>query len=899
MPDWKAEIRQRLANSKLPPAREAEIVEELAQDLDDRFEHALASGATKDEAYQAVMRELAESDLLARELRLVHPPAPQESVVLGTQRRINMLADLWQDLRYGVRTLVRNPGFTAIAVLALALGIGANSAIFSVVNTVLLQPLPYKDSDRLVMVWEDDTAGGFPKDTPAVGNYIDWRDQNQVFEGMAAMANLSFNLTGIGDPEQIEGRLVSANLFSLLGVQPQLGRTFLAEEDQPGRNNVVIMSHGLWQRRFNSNPDVIGKILTLNGQSAQVVGVMPPHFQFPTREDELWAPIAFTPQQLTNRNRHYLQVVARLKPGISLQQASAEMNTIAVRAQQQFPDSNNQLGVAIVTLREHLVGDIKPALFVLLAAVGFVLLIACANVANLLLARAAVRQKEIVIRVALGANRFRLVRQVLTESLLLAAVGGGLGLLLAVYGVSVLKSFIPENIAQAQTVAIDGKVLLFTFGVSMVTGLIFGLIPALQASNFNLNETLKEGGRDSGAGTRGNRIRSLLVIGEVAISLILLVGAGLLINSFLRLRGVDAGYRTDNLLTMRIVLPDLKYREHAARTAFYTDVINRVEALPGVQSASVVNWIPLVRQGDSIGFSIAGVPDAGPGQRPTVMTRVVDPKYLQTMSIPLLQGRNFESQDKLESPGVAIINETMARRFWPNQDPTGKRITPGRYTSTDPNDWITIIGVAKDVRQVDLAVEPKPQMYLTYIQADFFAPRHLIVKTSVEPKSLASVVRKTVWEVDKDQPVSNILTMDEVLSESIARQRFSMLLLGVFAAVALVLAAVGIYGVMSYSVAQRRNEIGIRMALGAQKSDVLKLTVGHGLKLVLIGVGCGLAGAFMLTRLMSSLLFGVRATDPTTFVAISVILVGVALLASYIPARRATKVDPLVALRYE
>jgi predicted permease len=898
MPDWKSEIRQRLANLKLPPAREAEIVEELAQDLDDRYEHALGAGDTAGQAYQAVLRELAESDLLARELLLVHRPQ-QESVVLGTQRRINMLGDLWQDLRYGVRALVRNPGFTAIAVLALALGIGANSAIFSVVNTVLLQPLPYKDSDRLVMVWEDDTAGGFPKDTPAVANYIDWRDQNQVFEGMAAMADQSFNLTGIGDPERIEGKLVSANLFSLLGVAPQVGRTFLSEEDQPGRNGVVVMSHGLWQRRFGSDPNVVGKTLSLNGQTVQVVGVMPANFQFPSREEELWAPIAFTPQQLASRGRHYLQVVARLKPGITPEKASAEMNTIAVRLQQQYPDTNNQLGVAIVTLREHLVGDIRPALFVLLAAVGFVLLIACANVANLLLARAAVRQKEIVIRVALGANRFRLVRQVLTESLLLAAIGGGLGLLLAIYGVTVLKSFIPATIAQAQAVTIDGKVLLFTFAVSMVTGLVFGLIPALQASNFNLNETLKEGGRDSGAGTRGNRIRSLLVIAEVAISLILLVGAGLLINSFLRLRGVDAGFRSDNLLTMRIVLPDLKYKEHAQRTAFYSDVINRVQALPGVESASVANWIPLVRQGDSTGFSIAGVPDGGPGQRPVVMTRVVDPKYLQTMRIPLLQGRNFEPQDKLESPAVAIINETMAQRYWPNQDPTGKRITTGRFTSTDPNDWITIIGVARDVRQVDLAVEPKPQMYLTYIQADFFAPRHLIVKTKVEPMALAATVRKAVWDVDKDQPVSNIRSMEEVLSESIARQRFSMLLLGIFAAVALVLAAVGIYGVMSYSVTQRRNEIGIRMALGAQKSDVLKLTVGHGLKLVMIGVAFGLAGAFALTRLMSSLLFGVRATDPATFIAISVILVAVALLASYIPARRATKVDPLVALRYE
>jgi len=901
MPDWKKEIRRQLSALRLAPTREAEIIEELSQHLDDRYEQSLENGATTEEAYQAALLELTESDVLAQELRGVERPVRQEPVVPGAQRRMSMLGDVWQDLGYGLRMLLKNPGFTVVAVVALALGIGANSAIFSVVNTVLLRPLPYQDPERLVMVWEDDTKGGYPRNTPSAGNYVDWRAQNQVFAGMAAIADLSINLTGTGEPERLDGRRVSANLFPLLGVEPQLGRAFLPEEDQPGGNRVVLLSHGLWQRRFGSDMNITGKPLTLNGESYTVVGVMPPHFQFPSREDQLWVPIAFTSEEAANRGRHYLQVIARMKPGVTIEQAQTEMNTIAARLQQQYPDQNTDVGATVTSLHEHVAGDIKPALLVLLGAVGFVLLIACANVANLLLARAAVRQKEISIRVALGASRLRLIRQFLTESILLAALGGVVGLLLSLWGVSVLKSFIPENISQAADITIDGRVLLFTLLVSLLTGLIFGLAPAAQASNFNLNETLKEGGRDSAAGSRGNRIRGLLVIAEVAVSLILLIGAGLLINSFLRLRNVDPGFRTDKLLTMQVELSALKYPDHARRSAFYTELIERVEAVPGVRSAAVTNWIPLLRQGDSIGFSIEGRPDPPPaqGKRPTVVTRVTSPHYFETMGIQLLQGRGFVEQDRVDAPAVAVINETMVRRFWPDQDPIGKRITPGSPDSSNPDDWITIVGVAKDVRQFELVTDPKPQMYLTYQQAGFFAPRHLVVSTEVEPLSLAPTVRKAVWDIDKDQPVSDISTMEQVLSESIARQRFSMLLLGIFAAVALVLAAVGIYGVMSYSVTQRTREIGIRMALGARRSDVLKLTVGGGLKLVLIGVVIGLGVAFVLTRVMASLLFEVSATDPVTFIVISLVLIGVAALASYIPARRATKVDPMVALRYE
>jgi putative ABC transport system permease protein len=900
MPDWEGEVRRRLAGLRLKPTRETEIVEELSQHLEDRHEQALRGGATGEEAYRAALQELTEGDLLAQGLRRVERPARLEPVAPGTPRRFGMLGDLGHDLRYGVRMLRKNPGFTAVAVVALALGIGANSAIFSVVNTVLLRPLPYHEPERLVMVWEDDTKHGYPNDTPAAANYVDWRDQNTVFEGMAAMADQSFNLTGSGEPERIDGKRVNANLFGLLGVAPLHGRALAAEEDRPGANKVVILSHALWQRRFGSDAGVVGRTLTLNGEGHTVVGVMPADFQFPDREAELWVPIALTQQEAANRGRHYLEVVARLKRGVSLEQARAEMSTIAARLQQQYPEQNTDLGASVEPLHEHLVGDIRPALLVLLGAVGFVLLVACANVANLLLARAAVRQKETALRTALGASRLRLVRQFLTESVLLAALGGAVGLLLSVWGVRLLKSFIPENISQVKAIAVDGRVLGFTILVTLLTGLVFGLAPAAQASRFNLNETLKEGGRDAAAARGGNRVRGLLIIAEVAVSLVLLAGAGLLINSFLRLRGVDPGFRTDNLLTMSVVLPQQKYPDSARRAAFYSDMIGRVEALPGVRSAAVTNWIPLVMQGDSIGVTIEGqpVPVPGQGKLPVIVTRVVSPHYFGTMGIQLLEGRGFEEgKDRADSPCVVVVGESVARKYWPGESPLGKRIAPGRPQT--PDDWCQVVGVAHDVRQRELASEPNPLMYLTYAQAGFFAPRYLVVKTEGDPLALAGTVRKTVWEVDGDQPVSNVSTMEGVLSESIARQRFSTLLFGIFAGVALVLAAVGIYGVMSYSMAQRTREIGIRMALGAQRRDVLKLAVGQGLRLVAVGVAVGLAGALALSRVMTSLLYGVSATDPATLATISLVLVAVALLASYIPARRATKVDPLIALRYE
>ena len=896
MPDWREEVRKRLSRLNLEPAHEAEVVEELAQHLDDVYQRSLKSGVTEVEAKSAALKELATEGFLQKEMQRSQTPF-KESPVAGGPTNSNFFADFLHDLRYAARLQRKNPGFTIVAVIALALGIGANTAIFSVVNTILLRPLPYKDPERLVMVWEDATRHGYPRDTPAAANFVDWRDQNQVFESMAAVADTSFNLTGSGDPERLEGRRVSANLFPLLGVEPQIGRVFNAGEDQPGAQRVVLLSYALWQRRFGGDPGIVGQALTLNGESYVVVGVMPARFQFPSSDDQAWVPIAFTQQEAGNRGRHYLQVVARLKPGVSLAQAQSELSTIATRLQQQYPQSNAELGATVQPLHEHLVGDIKPALLVLLGAVGLVLLIACANVANLLLARAAVRQKEIAVRVALGARRWRLIRQFLTESVLLSTLGGLVGLAIAYGGLALLKAFIPENISQARDISIDLKVLGFTFFVSVVTGLIFGLAPAIQAARFNQIETLKEGGRDAATGGSGKRLRGLLVTAEVAISLVLLIGAGLLINSFLRLRNVDPGFRAENLLTMKIVLPEPKYEAIERRSAFYTDLIQRVQSLAGVRSAAVTTNLPLYRQGNSIGISIEGQPAPPPGQERIVVTRIVSPGYFDTMSIPLLRGRQLSEQDTETTPNVVIVSETMARRYWPGEDAIGKRIAAGRVRS--PEDWIQVIGVVKDVRQFDLTAEPKPQMYLTYRQAGFFDPRDLVVKTDVDPGSLATTVRKAVWEIDKDQPVSNIQTMEEILADSIARQRFSMLLLAIFAGVALVLAGVGIYGVMSYSVAQRTHEIGIRMALGAQTSAVLKLAVGYGMKLVIAGVVIGLIAAFALTRVMSTLLFGVTATDPATFTLISLLLIAVAALASYIPARRATRVNPIIALRYE
>ena len=895
MPDFKTEIRKRLAGLNLSPTREAEIIEELSQHLEDAFEAAISQGATEDEAHRTALNEL--GDLLGRELQRSERRVPQNPAPMGTRRKSNFFADAAQDVRYALRMFAKNPAFAGIAIVALALGIGANTAIFSVVDAILLRPLPYKNPQQLVMIWENAAHLGFPKNTPSPANFLDWRKQSTVFEGMAACGEQSFNLTGVGEPERLDGRRVSANLFDVLGVNAIVGRTFVPQEDQPG-TKVAILNEGLWKRRFGGDAGVIGQAITLNGETYTVVGVVRSTIKLPSDgkwRDQVWVPLAFSSEEAASRGNHFLEVIARMRHGATLAQAQAEMQTIMARLAKEYPVYNMRIGAVVRPLHDEIVGDIKPALLILLGAVVFVLLIACANVANLLLARAAVRQKEIGLRLALGADRARLTKQLLVESVLLSLLAGIAGLGLAYAGLNVLTRFVPPEVMQVDTIAINGKVLVFTLLVAIVTGLIFGLAPATQTSHLDLNDTLKESGRDSGSGGRGKRLRSTLVVAEVAVSFILLIGAGLLINSFMHLRNLDPGFRADHLLTATVDLSEVKYPDTPRRVAFFDEVLRRIRALPGVQSAAAAGNLPFVYHGDSMNMAVEGIPDPPADQWPDVIYRMVGPGYFSTMEIPLVRGRDYNDQDTLDTTPGVIISEMTAKHYWPNQDPIGKRLKPGESTSDRP--WRTVIGVVKDVRQNDFIAPPKMQMYLSLQQMKSMTANALVVRTTVDPLSLASAVRNAVWSVDKDQPVANIELMEHIVAGAVARQRFSMLLLGIFAALALVLAAVGIYGVMSYSVAQQTREIGIRIALGARRSDVLAMTVKNGLKLVATGLVFGLMIAFGLTRVMATLLFGISATDPITFMTIALVLLAVATLASYIPALRATRVDPMIALR--
>ncbi|HEX8140372.1 MAG TPA: ABC transporter permease [Pyrinomonadaceae bacterium] len=802
-----------------------------------------------------------------------------------------MMSTLWQDLRYGLRMLRKNPGFAVVAVIALSLGIGANAAIFSVVNAVLLRSLPYDDPDRLVVLRENKPPQ-FPEFSVAPGNFIDWQKQNTVFEKLAAVRGFPYNLVDAGsEPERLRGARVSAGLFEMLGARPAQGRTFLAEEDQPGHDAVAILSHSLWQRRFGGDPNIVGRSISLNASSYTVIGIMPPTFQFPDRETEIWTPVAFDEKQAQQHGGHYISVVGRLKPGVTLAQAQTEMSAIAARLAQAYPDTNTGWGVSLFSMQEYESREIKPALLVLLGAVALVLAVACANVANLLLARATVRQREIAIRSALGASRWRVIRQLLTESVLLAIVGGGIGLLLALWGTDLLLALAPENLPRVKGGTLDMRVLLFTGLITIVTGLIFGLVPALQSSRPNLNETLKEGGRGTTGGQ--GRVRSLLVVTEVALALVLLVGAGLLIRSFYRLQQVNPGFNPKNALAVSVSLPAKKYGEEEQQAAFFTELIERVSTLPGVVAVGATQSLPI--QGDYVlSFNIEGRPPDAPGTEPSTNYYAVSRDYFRAMGIPLLRGRLFTEQDKKDAPRVCVINETMAKKFFPGEDPIGKRLN----VTNGPERFREIVGIVGDVKQYGLDQPTTAQTYEPYLQTPF-SGMTLIVRTEGNPVAFGGSVRSQVLSIDKDQPVSRIRPLEQIVAESMARQRFAMLLLGIFAVVALILAAVGLYGVMAYSVTQRTHEIGVRMALGAQQRDVLKLVVGQGMILALVGVVIGLVASFALTRVMTTLLFNVSATDPLTFLVIPVLLTLVALVASLIPARRAMKVDPMIALRYE
>jgi len=804
---------------------------------------------------------------------------------------------LWQDLRFGLRQLLSKPGVTLIAVLSLALGIGANTAIFSLVDAVLLRPLPFHEPDRLVMVWEDATQVGFPRNTPAPANYADWKSQNKTLEDMAALNWRNYALTDEGEPEKVEAQGVTANFFSLLGVKPLLGRSFTADEDKEGADRVALISYGLWQRRFGGDPALVGKEILLDGQKRTVLGVMPAGFQFLSKETGLWVPMAFSAEDLANRGGHYLTVVARMKPGVTLTAASADIAAVTRRINQDHPMHGFELGSVVISLREQLAGDVRISLIVLLVAVGCVLLIACANIANLLLSRGASRYREIAVRTALGAGRLRIVRQLLTESTLLAVAGGLTGLLFAWLSFSFLKQIIPESMAMNAGVKIDARIFGFTLLLSLLTGIVFGLAPAMQAAKVDLNEALKQSGGRTGTGAGHRRLRSALVVTEIALALVLLVGAGLLIQTFLKLRALDIGVNPENVLTLRTQLPRSKYGELSRRTAFYQQVLERVRALPGVVAAGYTTAVPLTWKGGTSGFTVEGKVE-GPGQ--DANNRQVTAGYLETMGVKLRQGRFFDEHDDAQAQPVAVINETMARQYWPGESAVGKRFRLGGTDSTSP--WRTVIGVIGDVKEMGLEAPPKAEFFFPYQQLPdmlWNLPRDLTVRTTGDPLSVAAAVRQAVWSVDPAQPVSNVRTMEEIMAEEVAQRRIGMTLLAAFAALALLLASLGIYGVLSYAVTQRTQEIGIRMALGANRRAVLRLVMADGLRLAGVGVAIGLGASFALTRLMSGLLFGVSASDPRTLVGVTLLLTAVALLACYIPARRAAKVDPMIALRYE
>jgi putative ABC transport system permease protein len=802
-------------------------------------------------------------------------------------------------LRYGARMLRRNPGFTAVAVVALALGIGANTTIFSCVNALLLRPFDFATQERLVMVWAQKLAVGNIRGSVSPGNYNEWREQAGVFEELVTYNQQHFNLTEGDQPERLTGSRVTTNFFKALDVKAERGRTFLPEEGLEGRSAVVLVKHSLWQRRFGSDPALVGKTISLDGRPHTVVGIMPQDFEFPMNGSELWAPMAFSQKEATNHYSHYLQVFGLLKPGATLEQARAEMGAIAARQQEQYPDANAGRTAFVEPLRDSFVRGSRMYLIIMMWAVGFVLLIACANVANLLLVRGASRRKELAIRLALGAGRWRVVRQLLTESLLLALVGGALGVFLSVWGIEFISKGIPptytQYIAGWRKLGLDWQVLGFTLLASLLTGLVFGLAPALQTTSVNFNESLKEGGKGaSSGGARRNLLRSALVVSEVTISLVLLIGAGLMIRSFVELARADLGLRAENVLTLELSPSRDKYPEPGQRIEFYERLLERVGQLPGVDEVAAVNFIPIDRGGtSSSNFTVVGQPPPPKGQEPYAEYRMISPRYFEAIGTPLRQGRAFTAADDERSPRVVIVSETMARRFFP-----GGKAVGGHLVINEKDGPLEVVGVAADVKDEDIEEEAELSVYLPYRQ-DPWWKMGLIIRTASGPEGLAPAVRSEVLALDRDLPVYNVRTMQAVIDETLSPKRLAMILFGFFAFCALLLAAVGIYAVMSFAVTQRTHEIGVRMALGAQASDILRLVVGHGVLLTLAGLGLGLAGSFALTRAMSELLYGVSATDPLTFAAISLLLAAVALLASYIPARRATKVDPMVALRYE
>ena len=800
------------------------------------------------------------------------------------------------DIRYAIRNLVKRPAFTIIAVVTLGIGIGANTAIFSSIYSLLLKPLAFPELDRVVAIWDKNPSRGVRHNEVAMANYLDWQAQTQSFEHLALYAWFSANLTAGEKPERVQGFAVTANFLDVTGVKPIVGRNFTPEENQPGKSEIAIISYSLWQRRFGGDPNILNQTITINNFPCVIVGVMPEHFNYP-KGGEVYAPFELTPSITSNRTMHGYYVIGRLKPGASIESAQAEIDNVNARLEKQYPETNTGLGATVYSLVDDMVRAYDKPIWITMAFVGFVLLIACANIANLMLARASGRHKEIALRAALGANRWRIIRQLLTESLIVALIGGAFGVLLGFWGIDALRWSNPGDAAQFAAgwyqLGINVPVLLFTLGLSIFCGLIFGLAPALQVSKPNLIGALKEGARQVSGSS--HRLRSSLVVFEVALSLVLLVGAGLSVRSFLSLVKTSPGFNADNVMTMRLLLPRAKYKDETLRAAFYSELLQRVKTTPGVESAAFVNYLPLGGSNSSDYYLVEGEAVPQPGNENEGRYRVATPDYFQTMRIPIVSGRAFTEQDKDGAPPVVIVNETLARQHWPGQDAVGKRIRIDGPPEKNP--WLQVVGVIADVKH-ELNLPVTPEYYLPHAQ-DSWSSMVLVARTNVDPTSLAAAFRQQVWSIDKDQPVYDVQSMNEVWSLAASMYTFSSITLGFFAAVALLLASLGIYGVMAFAVTQRTQEIGIRIALGASTPDVLKLVVKHGMRLALFGIVIGLAGAWGLTRFMTGILVGVQPTDLLTFVVVSGCLLIAALLACYLPARRATKVDPLVALRYE
>jgi putative ABC transport system permease protein len=813
--------------------------------------------------------------------------------------------DLVADFRYGLRILMRNPGFTLAAIVVLALGIGANTAIFSIVNAVLLRPLPYQDASRIMQVWHVPPAKSFPGMTlfsVSPANYLDWQSQNGSFEQMAAYGFASFNVGGGEQPESIRGAAVAPGFFSILRVQPVLGRTFSPEEDRSGQGHVVILGHALWRDHFAADPGIVGRNILLDGQTYTVVGVMPPKFKFPDWAN-LWVPLAWSDEKRAVRGNHNYLVIGRLKPEVVVQQAKADLGAISARLEQQYPEDDKGWGATVLPLREQIVGDVRPALFVLLGAVAFVLLIACANVANLVLAKTLARKKEIAIRTSLGASRAAVLRQILAETLLLSVAGGALGLFLARLCMTLIQKFLADRLPSSTEIIIDAPVLAFTLFLALFAGILAGLLPAVRFTRTDVNEALKQGQSRGSSDSSGSNTRGLLVVSEVALSLVLLIGAGLMIRSLLRLSSVQPGFDPNNVLTARLTVPGTKFSSAAAQITFYDQVLRQVRATPGVESAGLIDSLPIDDGGSHQPVAVEGQPVVPMADQPEVDVRLISPGYLHAMRIPLLRGRELNEADAAGRPPVVFISESMAKRFWPHENPIGKHITLTFF----PGVAREVAGVVGDVKQ-DSLDQTRPVETLYWPMSQLTVPASetwrsfgmsLAVRTSADPASAISGVTSAVHQVDPETPVVGVVTMEGLISASLSPQRFNVLLLGAFAGLALVLAAVGIYGVLSYSVRRRLREIGIRMALGATPADVLQMVVADGMKPILLGVAIGLGTAFALSRVVTSLIYGVRATDPLTFAGVALLLVAVGLFATVLPAYRATRVEPVKTLREE